>query len=242
MARRRKTTRQLDLPEPPTRGGRRRNAGRKRQAPRPRVAHRRREVLGRALPVHVTVRIRKGLGRLRGFKQAAVLRRVFARCSRKPGFRICEFSIQGNHLHLVVEASDNRSLSRGMQGFNRCLAWQLNDFWGREGSVCDDRYHMEPLRSPRQVRRALCYVLHNAHKHRERLPAWSGGIDPFSSAWSFDGWADDRFRQAPGAPRPRAGPPLTRKARTWLLTTGWWQHHGLLDPAEMPARRAPRRA
>jgi len=237
----RKSHRQLELSDVRGWGGRRRGAGRKRQAPRRRVEHRQREVLGRALPIHVTVRIRPGLGRLRGFKQAAVLRGVFAACSLKTGFRICEFSVQGNHLHLIVEASNNRSLSLGMQGFNRCLAGRLNRFWGRSGSVCDDRYHMQPLRSPRQVKRALGYVLHNAHKHRERLPGWSGGVDPFSSAWTFDGWTDDSFRRAGRAPPARPGPPITRRARTWLLTTGWWTHHGLLDPSAKPARPARRR-
>jgi hypothetical protein len=31
----------------------------------------------------------------------------------KDGFRVCESSIQGNHLHLVCEADSNRALARG---------------------------------------------------------------------------------------------------------------------------------
>jgi REP element-mobilizing transposase RayT len=37
--------------------------------------------------------------------------------SEKDGFRVVHFSIQSNHLHLIVEATDEQSLSRGMQGF-----------------------------------------------------------------------------------------------------------------------------
>ena len=41
------------------------------------------------------------------------------------GVRIIHYSIQGNHLHLIVEAEDPRALSRAMQGFNpHCKAPQ----------------------------------------------------------------------------------------------------------------------
>ena len=104
---------------------------------------------------------------------------------------------------------------------------------GRTGKVFADRFHDVHLSSPRQVRAALCYVLHNARRHGERLEARFGGIDPFSSAWYFDGWADDGWRRGLSPP---AGPPPVAPAAHWLLTTGWRQR-GLIGVEEVPAAR-----
>ena len=102
---------------------------------------------------------------------------------------------------------------------------------GRSGRLFEDRYHDVHLASPRQVRAALCYVLNNARRHGERLEARYGGIDPFSSAWYFDGWADEGWRQAVGPP---GGAPPVAPATHWLLTTGW-RRHRLISPTEVPA-------
>ena len=41
------------------------------------------------------------------------------------GLRIVQFSVQGNHLHLIVEADSSTALSRGMQGLCIRLAKAL---------------------------------------------------------------------------------------------------------------------
>jgi len=45
------------------------------------------------------------------------------------------------------------------------VAKGLNKLWARRGKVFADHYHDRILRTPREVRNALCYVLHNAKKH-----------------------------------------------------------------------------
>jgi putative transposase len=228
MSRRR--TRQLGF-EFRTWGGKREGAGRKRRLPgKPRVAHRRRPRLASRFPVHVTVRLRSGLPRLRRFDLAPALRRAFARTCRKDGFRICQFSIQGNHVHLVCEAKDAGSLSRGMQGFCISFARRINRKLGRKGSVFADRFHQVILRTPRQVRHALCYVLQNARRHGLRIDPAFGGVDAFSSAWWFDGWSDDSWRHGLPPPEERTVAP----AHTWLLKEGW-RRQGLIAPTEIPA-------
>ncbi len=105
---------------------------------------------------------------------------------------------------------------------------------GRKGRALDDRYHPEVITTPRQMRHALCYVLQNARRHRVRLdPDWHG-IDPFSSAWWFDGWSDQRWRRGIVA----AHAPAVASAHSWLLTTGW-RRHRLIDVTEVPAAGAP---
>jgi len=173
--------------------------------------------------VHVNVRLVRGLPSLRVQETYALLRSVFAR-AKKPGFRIVHFSIQGNHVHWICEAADRESLSRGMQGLLIRMAKRLNKLWGRAGRVFEDRYHEHILRTPKQVRNALVYVLRNAWKHRVRV---GQDLDMFTSGPWFDGWKETF--EVRGLPEcPVASP------RTWLLHTGWWKHHGRISLSEMP--------
>jgi len=233
----RQTQLAIEFPKAPNKlGGRRAGAGRKRTLPRSRVPHRRRPKLASRFPVHVTVRMRDGLPRLRGFQQARVLRRAFVHGCDRNGFRICQFSIQGNHVHLVCEAKNREVLSRGVQGWKIRVTKALNRHWRRRGTVWDGRYHLDIMRTPRHTRAVLCYVIQNARRHGQRLPRRAHGIDPYSSAWYFDGWRDERWRRglAPPPDDPdHPGPPVA-PARTWLLNVGW-RRHGLLAVDEVPA-------
>jgi hypothetical protein len=143
-------------------------------------------------------------------------------------FRICQLSIQGNHLHLIVEADDAVALARGMQGFQISCARRLNGALGRRGQVFTDRYHPVVLKSPRQVRNALCYVINNWRRHRE--DAGRAAVDAYSSGIGFDGWkiAVNRRITAETELLP------VKFAHGWLLTHGW-RRHGLISPWERPA-------
>jgi putative transposase len=214
---RRSASQQVVMKFPPTWGGKRRGAGRPRVAARPRVPHRKRPRLASRFPVHVTVRLIAGLPRLRGAGPAKALKDAFVRGCNKGVFRICQFSVQGNHIHLVCEARDEVALARGIQGWKISVARRLNDYWDRTGTLFDDRYHAVILTTPRQTRNALVYVMHNALRHGEAVPK---GIDIYSSAWYFDGWRSERWRRGLDPPDNPGGPPVAR-ARTWMLKIGW---------------------
>ena len=213
-------------------GGARKRAGRPRKPGRRRVAHTARPVVKPRFVVHVTVRVKSDVARLRNFELCKVLQHAFVRGCRKTGFRICQFSVQGNHLHLVCEASDQDSLARGIQGWSVRVARGLNRVLERSGSVFEDRYHAEVIENPKQLRATLCYVMQNARRHGERLDARWNGVDPFTSAWWFDGWRDERWKHGRKPPKE---PPVAG-ARSWLLTTGW-RRFGLLAVDEVPAAR-----
>ena len=100
----------------------------------------------------------------------------------------------------------------------------MNRAFGRRGQVLRDRYHLHVLRSPKEVRNALAYVLLNARKHARRVKQ-ELAIDPASSGRWFDGW---RQRVARDGSRPSVA-----RARTWLLSKGW-RRHGLIDALEVP--------
>ena len=101
-----------------------------------------------------------------------------------------------------------------MQGLLVRVARALNRLWARQGSVFSDRYHARQLRTPREVRAALVYVLLNARHHGLRIL----GIDPHSSGRWFEGWSRKLVvaARSPGA-----------TAQTWLLRVGW-RRHGLI--------------
>jgi REP element-mobilizing transposase RayT len=116
------------------------------------------------------------------------LRRAIAGADqREPErFRITQYSVQYDHIHLLVEASDQQALSSGMRSVAIRIARMVNTLVGRRGRFWADRWYGHTLTSPRQVRTALVYVLANFRKHsRLRL---GPGIDPFSSGAWFDGW------------------------------------------------------
>jgi putative transposase len=190
---------QLELP---TWGGRRKGAGRKAKGPLRLVSHRARPVHLARHPLHAVWRTRPEVPSLR---KRAVMELLREALSPRPGsptrtvggcghaFRVVHYSVQGNHLHLVVEAHDKVSLSRGMQGLAVRIARALNRAVERKGRVFADHYFARELRTPAEVRRAVRYVLDN---HLHHGPARAPQTDTFAVA-------------AQVAPR------------TWLLTVGW---------------------
>jgi putative transposase len=224
------STRQLSLFR---RGGKRRGAGRKPKGPKALVSHAKRDPLAARHPVLVTTRLRTGLPGLRRPDAFAVLEKAFAGSiagAEQHGLRLVHFSVQTTHLHFIVEARDARSLSHGMKGLLVRIARGLNHLWRRSGSVFADRFHARRLRTPREVRNALAYVLKNAHKHG----CQRDGVDPYSSGNEFDGWSG-----APSSKLTSDASVHALKPRTWLLRYGW-KRHGLIDPHERPGSTARR--
>src|SRR6266576_2213365 len=146
-------------------GGKRTRAGRKPGGRRAGVWHVARPELAARFPVHVTWRMKKEVWNLRTRRCFSVLKRAFWGGADRFGFRLVHYSVQGNHLHLLVEAQDERALSRGMNGLGVRVAKGLNRVMGRHGKVLGDRYHSHILRTPSEARRARAYLLQNAQRH-----------------------------------------------------------------------------
>jgi len=223
----RRTAEQLEL-DRVRHGGRRPGAGRK-PGPNPRIRHRSRGAFRRRLPCHVTLKVRAGVRSLRTVRLVRELERSFAAGCEREDFRLVHYSLQGNHAHLIVEADDELALGRGMKALGSRLARAVNRIFERSGPVLADRYHLRMLRTPREVRNALAYVLLNARRHAAeagRTLSRAVGIDPASSGRWFDGWRNGVAR----APSPPVAAP-----RSWLLAMGW-RRRGLLGPDEIPGR------
>ena len=67
----------------------------------------------RILPAHVTLRLRPGLTSLRTLGVVREIEHTFARGCERSTFRLVHYSLQGNHAHLIVEASDREPSDAG---------------------------------------------------------------------------------------------------------------------------------
>ena len=153
------------------RGGPRPNAGRKAKPGAP-IHHVKRAPLPGDCPAHVTLKLRKGLPSLRTRPFMRAFRRSLRVACERGEFRVVHYSVQRDHVHFIVEAAGKQALGRGMKSIGARLARAVNRVFQRRGPVLYGRYHVRALRSPREVRHALAYVLLNARRHwRKRYGA-----------------------------------------------------------------------
>jgi hypothetical protein len=111
------TARQLAL-ELPTWGGAPPGSGRKPTRARPARPHRKREEFRRDQPVHVTIRMRDHVWNLRSLRSFTVIDGALRDVRSRPDFRVVQFTILGNHVHLIVEADAPRALATGMRALS----------------------------------------------------------------------------------------------------------------------------
>ena len=221
------------------RGGRREGAGRKPTGDKAGVGHARRPAQSPHRPLHITLRLVPGLPRLRRREGYRMARRALGLANRFPGARLCHLSIQGNHLHLIVEVDDRAALTAAMRSFGITFAKGVNAGLGRQGRVLADRYHVVVLRTPSQTRAALEYVLGNWRRHGEDRGGPPRRTDRFSSGPFFTGWTvpAPAFLWWKDLPWPDDGPLPIRLPRSWLLTEGWRRGGGPLSPWHRPGPR-----
>lgn len=225
-------------------GGKRKGAGRPNRSGL--RAHVRRPRLDGRAPLHVTLKVNSHIPNLKRQGFFALFREAVL-AARERGLRINQYSIQSNHLHLIIETDSNQALERGM----KCLSIRLalgvkkrlvlhsarraqldmrsrphSPVVQRKAALFRDRYHLHVLRTPTEVKRALGYVTMNEHKH-------SGVISPieiYSSVnlfWRMISALEDkkRFEPLTGSPIDEiCSPP-----RTWLLKSGWLRAPGGAD-------------
>jgi hypothetical protein len=77
---------------------------------------------------------------------------------------LLHYAVIGNHIHLIVEANDRRSLGRGMKGLGVRISKGLNRVMERHGRVLHDRYDAQILRTQTEVKRMQQYFLKNGHR------------------------------------------------------------------------------
>jgi REP element-mobilizing transposase RayT len=199
-------------------------------------------VFDRGDAVHAIMRVCAGVGSLRKRSIMRAIHEATVIVTRHEArFRIVHLSLQRTHIHLIVEAENRVALAHGMQAFGISAARNINrvitERTGekRSGRVFADRYHARILKTPRQARNAIAYVLNNWRHHGEdRLAiAKNWVIDPFASGLSFTGW-----KEREDAGYTYLAPPgycgfVVWQPTLWLLREGW-RRWGLISAYEVP--------
>jgi REP element-mobilizing transposase RayT len=199
------------------------------------VPHRSRGPIDPRHPCHLTLRLRRGGRSLRAHAPyRAFLDVLRALREQRSDFRVLVHSLQHDHAHLIVEADSAAAFVSGARSLDIRLGLRLNRALGRKGKLFSDCYHRHELRTPREVRNAIGYVLNNDRKHealRGPLPLVDEVPDPYSSGPWFDGWKEP-------IARAQDPPPVCAPA-TWLAAVGW-KIHGPISRCEIPGgfRRA----
>ena len=197
------------------RGGPRRGAGRP-AAARPIVHHVKRPNFSEG-PAYVTLRVLKDVPSLRSKCFIGEFRRSLRQACERDGFRVVLYSLQDDHLHMIVEAASKGALGCGMKAVAARLARAANRVFGRSGSVLAGRYHLRVLETQREVRNAIAYVLLNVRKHFPKIHGQAPPVklDAASSGRWFDGWRADAHRDDEDRDLREVAP-----ARLWLMTKG----------------------
>ncbi len=164
------------------------------------LPHTRRPAVDPRHPHHVTVRVRHGTWNLRSQRSFRRIGEAFARVNEREGFRVTHFSVQGNHIHLIAEANDRRTMSNGIRALLIRIAKRLNTMMGARGPRFADRFHERALTAPTAVRNAVRYVIHNHARHLAQVGKRAPVRDEFCSV---------------------AHPALIAEPKSWLLRVGW---------------------
>jgi len=210
-------------------GGRRKGAGRKssRSDGRSCDPKRRRVRFRGRRAVHVTVRVCGGVPSIR---HAPLMRRIRASLlavkKARRDFGVIHYSVQHDHIHLIVEAQDHEALGRGMKAVGIRVAKAVQAVFGVKGQVFETGHHAQHLMNDLQIYNALRYVLLNTRKHTRGRSRPQ--VDFFSSMRWFEGFAGARM-VADRSGEPEVSRPFVRA----LLSC--WRRHGRIDPAYVPA-------
>jgi REP element-mobilizing transposase RayT len=225
-------------------GGKRKGAGRKPKGARAGSPHQERPVIKPQHALHVVMRVVPAVGNMRRRSLYKAMRDATITAALRERVRIVHVSIQRTHVHMLVEADNQRALARGMQGFQISAARNINTALGvdkyrrRRGPVFADRYHLTVITSPTQTRNAIGYVQSNWRRHGEDqrgLPStWL--VDPFSSGIMFPDWKELENKAVMWPWRETYDPLMVRRPQSWLLREGW-KKAGPISARDVPSKR-----
>ncbi|MBT3235287.1 MAG: hypothetical protein HN353_04995 [Bdellovibrionales bacterium] len=189
------------------------------------IAHIERPKMDRNTPVHINIKVHKNIPNLRQktfyrfFRQAVIKARI-------QGVRVIHFAIVKNHLHLLVEAQDNQSLSRGVRSLLISYAMRINRHLGRKGGIFTDRFNMEVIKFPKRMRYLLAYIFKNSAKHQKIAFT----VDGYSSMPIFK--EDKRlfgrkiatkWSRSVGTRLQKTLQEFLSPPKSWLAQSGWKQ-------------------
>ena len=140
------------------------------------IRHTARPFLKRPASLHLTIKVRKNKAEIKNKSVLKLLKHAIQN-ARRQGLRVVHYSLEYDHVHLLIEAENNTILGKGMQSFGVTMAKGINRLKKLKGSVYKHRYHFRMISSVRQLKYVMNYIFTNGMKHKR-----SNSIqDPFNS-------------------------------------------------------------
>lgn len=88
------------------------------------------------------------------------------RKARAKTLKVVHYTLEYNHIHLLVEVESHVHLGKAMQAFGISLAKNINKAKAIKGSVYKHRYHLRKITTPAELKNVLHYIFSNGVKHK----------------------------------------------------------------------------
>lgn len=142
----------------------------------PNIRHIERPKFKKARSLHLTIKVRENKADIKSKRLLKSLHHAIKR-ARLMKLRVIHYTLEYNHVHILVEADNHQRLHKGMQAFGISFSKAINRSKRMKGTVYKHRYHFRQICSSRELKNVLHYIFHNGIKHRRA----SSMIDPFNS-------------------------------------------------------------
>ncbi|MGZ3809593.1 MAG: transposase, partial [Bacteriovorax sp.] len=144
------------------------------------IRHISRDEIKRPTPLHLTIKIQKNKA---GIRNKSILKNLHAsiKKARIMGLKVIHYTLEFDHVHLLVECDSKETLGRGMQSFGISFSKGINKIKGLKGSVFKTRYHLRTLKTPNEIKNVINYILGNSIKHKHSLSI----LTPYNSLVSL---------------------------------------------------------
>lgn len=141
-------------------GGRRPSSGRNRLHSKG-VSHRTRELVSARTPVHINFKVSTYI---QSRPALEILTYAIHKASTH-NLNIIYYALQRDHIHLIAEAPNNQTLSKGMRALTISFAKRIQKLKQTNESIQVERYHLHVLKCPTEVENAVDYVINNEVHH-----------------------------------------------------------------------------
>jgi REP element-mobilizing transposase RayT len=140
------------------------------------IRHISREKISKPSALHLTIKVRENKADIKNKRILKALHHAIKR-ARLQNMKVLHYTLEYNHLHILVEVSNNKILHKGMQALGISLSKAINKIKNLKGTVYKHRYHFRKLNSRREMKNALLYIFKNGMKHKRACSL----IDPYNS-------------------------------------------------------------
>ncbi len=103
-------------------------------------------------------------------------------CITKYSLKIISYCITDNHIHLIINPEDHKTvISQSMHLAAGCAAQEYNQRKSRKGAFWEDRYHATAIQSKEHLLRCMLYIDYNMVR---------AGVVPAPDMWEYCGYYD----------------------------------------------------